>query len=113
MKVYRKRTPRNFLVSKKNNIYLKDVGKVNLGINENLTFTSSGSKKYEVCRKDWGYYATPSINSRLKKNGFKTALAKQKKKYFILLVDKKKISKFKTYCRIENYKIIKWLDKLP
>ena len=80
MKVYRKKTPRNFLVSKKNNIYLKDVGKVNLGINENLTFTSSGSKQYEVCRKDWGYYATPSINSRLKKNGFKTALAKQKKK---------------------------------
>tara|TARA_Y100001970_G_scaffold53704_1_gene68065 strand:- start:7462 stop:7803 length:342 start_codon:yes stop_codon:yes gene_type:complete len=112
LKVHKKKKPRIFLVSKKNKIYLKDVGKINLENNENLTITSNNKKNYEICRKDWGYYATPSINERLKKNGFKTALVKQKKKYFILLVDKRKIRSFNNYCKIESYKIIKWLDRL-
>ncbi len=112
MRVLKKKKPRIFLVSKKNNIRLKDVGKIILGNDENLTITSINNKNYEICKKDWGYYATPSINVRLKKIGFKTALVKQKKKYFILLVDKKKIKSFNYYCRIENYKVIKWLDQL-
>ena len=36
-----------------------------------------------------GYYATPSINFRLRKNGFKTALIKQNEKLFVVIVDKK------------------------
>ena len=111
MKIFKKKKPRLFLVSKKNNIYLKDIGKIYLNDNENLTITSSDKKNFEICRKDWGYYATPSINSRLKKNGFRTVLVRQKHKYFILIVNKNKIRKFKSYCNLENYKIIEWLDK--
>ena len=66
----KKKKPRIFLVSKKNNIRLKDVGKIILGNDENLTITSINNKNYEICKKDWGYYATPSINVRLKKIGF-------------------------------------------
>ena len=75
MKVHKKK-PRIFLLVK-NRIYLR-CRKINLENNENLTITSNNKKNYEICRKDWGYYATPSINERLKKNGLK-CFAKQKK----------------------------------
>lgn len=112
MKVYKRKKPRTFLVSEKNRIFLKDVGKVSLNDNENLTISSTDKKNYEICRKNWGYYATPSINVRLKKNGFRTVLVKQNKKLFILIVDNKKIKMFKRYIKLENYKIVKRLDNL-
>ena len=108
MKVYKRIKPRKFLVSKKNNIILKDGGKIFLNENENLTITCKEQKDFEICRKEWGYYATPSLNFRLKKKGLKAVLVKQKLKYFILLVDVRKRKKFKDYIKIENYKIIKW-----
>ena len=61
MRVVKKKIPRKFLVSEKNNIILKDVGKVFLNNNENLSLIGNNNKTYEICRKDWGYYATPSI----------------------------------------------------
>ena len=111
MKVYKKLPPRKFMVSKKNNIVLKDLRKIFLNNNENLSITGKNKKIYEICRKDWGYYATPSINFRLKKNGFKTALIQQDKKFFVVIVDKSKMKSFNYYRKIENYKLVKWLDR--
>tara|TARA_Y100001958_G_C20853722_1_gene295047 strand:+ start:163 stop:492 length:330 start_codon:yes stop_codon:yes gene_type:complete len=108
MKVYKRKKARKFLVSKKNNIFLKDVGKIHLQEDENLTITCKEKKDFEICRKSWGYYATPSLNFRLKRKGLKAVLVKQNLKYFILLVDMKKKEKFKNYIKIENYKIIRW-----
>ena len=75
MKIYKKE--RKFKVGI-NNIMLKEVAKISLNQNEMITFVKEKTE-YDIVKKNWGYYATPSINSRLKKNGFKTALAKQKK----------------------------------
>tara|TARA_A100001011_G_C14256113_1_gene820170 strand:- start:334 stop:675 length:342 start_codon:yes stop_codon:yes gene_type:complete len=111
MRVLKKKKPRSFLVSQKNNINLKDVGTVYLNDDEHLTITGNNKKIYEICKKSWGYYATSSINFRQKKNGFKTALVKQDRKFFVLIVDKDKRSNFKSYIKKENYKIIKWLDE--
>ena len=63
-------------------------------------------------QKNWGFYATPSINSRLLKNNFKTALIKNEMgRYFICIVNQKKIKNFKSYLKSENQKIIKWLTE--
>lgn len=80
--------------------------------NENLTISSKDKKNYEICRKNWGYYATPSINFRLKKNGFRTLLVKQNKKLFVMIVDNSKRKLFEQYIKLENYKIIKRLDNI-
>tara|TARA_B110000881_G_C18351448_1_gene401674 strand:- start:2 stop:343 length:342 start_codon:yes stop_codon:yes gene_type:complete len=112
MKILKKKKPRIFLVSKKNKIFLKDVGKIFLEDDENLTFVTKNKKNYDICKKNWGFYATPSVNKRLKKEGFSTALTKQKNKYFIMIVDNKKKYLFNIYCKKENYKVVKWLDKL-
>ena len=58
---------------------LKDVGKIFLNDNENLTISSKGKKEFEICKKEWGFYATPSLNSRLKK-GLKSSISKAKQK---------------------------------
>ena len=64
-----KKKLRKFKPSKYSDIVLKDCGKIILNDNEQVTFSDKYNKKndYDVTKKDWGYYATPSINGRLKK----------------------------------------------
>ena len=93
-------------------IYIKDVGRIYLNNNEQVTFVTKNNAKHDVVRKDWGFYATQSINSRLKKN-FRTALVVNKvKRVYIMLVEKRFISKFNKYCKQEDQKVLAWLDKL-
>ena len=87
------------------------MGDISLSNNEQVTFVSKSNGRYDICKKSWGYYATPSINSRLKKEGFKTAIVKNKLgRIFIMIVEKKKYFEFKKYCKEEKQKIVKWLD---
>ena len=106
--------PRKFNASIKNKIILKDFGKIYLNKNEMISFTDKKKRDYDVVKKSWGYYATPSINKRLKNNKFKTFIVKSKitKNYYILLVynDKKKL--FQNYIKSENLKIIPWPNSL-
>jgi hypothetical protein len=110
--ILKKKKPRNFNVGIKKNITIKDMGEINLSSNEQITFITQDKKRYDFCRKDWGFYATPSINHRLKKEGFRTALVKNSQnRLYIMVVDKKFIAKFNKYCKIENQKVLLWLDK--
>ena len=79
MKIKIKKKPRIFNVNVGNTkIQLKDTAKIMLNKNEQVTFKYLNSE-YDVAKKDWGYYATPSINGRLKKFGFRTYLIKNKR----------------------------------
>ena len=81
-------------------------------VNHNNLFLSKNKKEYDFVKKDWGYYATPSINSRLKKFKFLTFLIKNKltKFLFILVVYKEKMSLFKKYLKKEKLEIIDCLS---
>ncbi len=107
MKIKIKKKPRVFKVSIGNRkIQLKDTAEIILKQNEQVTFKNFSSE-YDVAKKDWGYYATPSINGRLKKFGFRTFLIKNKKnKLYIFLVHKNKIKNFRKYCKDDNQKIV-------
>ena len=108
MIIYKKN--RKFKVGEKN-IVLKEVAKISLKKNELVTFFNK-KVQYDIVKKDWGFYATPSINSRLIKFNLKTCLIKSKKtkNIFVLLVEKNKIDKFKKYLKDERCKIVKWLS---
>ena len=68
---------------------------------------NENKKKYDFVKKSWGYYATLSMNGSLKKEGFKTVLVKNKSnKYYIMVVEKTKMSDFKKYCKTENQAVI-------
>jgi hypothetical protein len=93
-------------------VELRDCGSVRLAPDELLTFVTPSGKEYDFTAKSWGFYATPSINGRLSKQGFKTALVKNSQdKYFIMAVEKEKMADFQKYIASERQEIIKWLDE--
>ena len=87
--------------------------KIKLESNEQISFITIDKKEYDVVAKEWGFYATPSINARLVDEGFKTALVKNKNnKYYIMVVDLDKIKIFQKYLEQSNQEIVEWLDEL-
>ena len=110
MKIVRRN--RKFLVGKKKNIMLKDVGSIFLNSNENVTFKTLKKKEYDICKKNWGFYVTPSLNKRLIKFGYRAALVKSKdfNTYAILIVEKEKKNLFFKYLKGQNMFLICWLN---
>ena len=53
-----------------------DCGRIALAPDEQVTFTTEAGGEYDVTRKSWGFYATPSINGRLKTFGLRAALVR-------------------------------------
>ena len=95
----------------KNIIEINHSSNIKLKNNEQITFLFKNSQ-YDFVRKNWGFYATPSINGRLKKENFLTALVKnQDKKIYLMVIHKSKIKEFRKYCKIHRQKIVKWLHK--
>tara|TARA_Y100000588_G_C13628850_1_gene658615 strand:+ start:116 stop:469 length:354 start_codon:yes stop_codon:yes gene_type:complete len=106
--------PRKFLVGRDNQIEISHCANVDLKPNEQVTFVTDSNKEYDVVRKSWGFYATPSVNSRLKNQGFKTALVKNSKsQWYIMLVDSGQIDEFHSYLEEEKNEIVEWLDEKP
>ena len=101
VKIYLNKKVRRFKVGLKKDITLKDVGNLKLNNNELITFKFE-KKNYDFVKKNWGFYISQSINSRVKKAGFKIALVKNiynrfylmavsnNKKFFLKLIVKKK-----------------------
>ena len=87
--------PRVFTV---NRVDFKDVGKICLEENEMISLLSDSGKEVDITAKEWGYYLGPSLNGRLEKEGYKTALVvNEYNKIFVMVVDIEKIDKFKKY----------------
>lgn len=106
-----KKKNRIFKVGNKKNISIKHVANIILSNNEQVTFLINKNKEYDIVKKDWGFYATPSINGRLIDNNYKTALVKNRDlKLYILIVQKNKMKIFKKYLKVNNLKIIIWLN---
>lgn len=105
---------RYFNVGVEKNITLADCGKIYLKPNEQLTLITEDNKEYDICRKEWGFYATPSVNGRLKKFNLLGSLVKNNSGYvYLLLVEKNKKELFYAYLEKENQTFIKWLPTEP
>jgi len=107
-----KNPPRRFQVGNAAKFDMKDCGALALEPDEQVTFTTEGGGEYDVARKDWGFYATPSLNGRLEQFGLRGVLIKNRGtgRFFVLLVEKGKEPLFDAYCRQENLAVIVWLD---
>ncbi len=66
--------PRAFNVGIRGEVVMRDCGRISLDPDEQVTFLTESGGEYDVARKDWGFYATPSINARLRDFGFGTVL---------------------------------------
>ena len=52
-------------------ITLSHVMDLILEADEQITLVSKEGKEVDICKKEWGYYATPSLNGRLKNFGYR------------------------------------------
>ncbi len=103
---------RVFQVGLDQQISISDCGRVYLEPDEQVTFVTRAGKEHDFVAKNWGFYATPSINGRLADQGFKTALVKNSfGKYYIMVVDPDKMADFNAYLKIERHEIAEWLDE--
>ncbi|WP_204106214.1 MULTISPECIES: hypothetical protein [Spirulina sp. CCY15215] len=103
--------PRVFEVGFGEIIPMKDCARVALDPDEQVTFVTESGGEYDLARKSWGFYATPSLNGRLEKFNLRGVLVKNRlDRYFVLLVERGKEDLFQRYLEIESLAIVCWLD---
>lgn len=92
---------------------IKDCGKIRLEPGEMVSFVTASGKECDFAAKDWGFYLGPSLNSRLKKEGFKAALTvNEKGQLYVLAVEPEKMGLFKDYLtKNQDIKVLTWLDE--
>jgi SAM-dependent methyltransferase len=111
MKLKINEEPRKFRAGKDKKIIISDFGRIQLLPDEMVTFTNKSNQNYDIVAKNWGFYATPSLNQRLKEEGFRTALIRNPDdKFFIWLVEIGKENLFENYLKNEHQYIVCWLD---
>jgi len=103
-------TPRVFTA---NQIDISHVANVGLEPYEMITFQTPGGRECDFTATPWGFYLGPSLNSRLKSQGFRTALViNEQNRVFVNAVEVDKIDEFKTYLKTnQNSRILCWLDE--
>jgi hypothetical protein len=112
MKFDPKQPPRRFGVGHSVKFDMLDCGSMHLAADEQITFVTDGGAEYDVARKDWGFYATPSLNGRLLQFGLRGVVIKNRgtKRFFVLLVERGQEPAFDEYCVRENLAVVAWLD---
>lgn len=112
MKFAPKDPPRRFPVGNATPFDMKDCGSLALEPDEQVTLTTPAGGEYDVARKDWGFYATPSLNGRLPQFGLRGVLIRNRLtgRYFVFLVEQGREESFELYCTEESLETISWLD---
>jgi len=112
MKIEPKDPPRRFTVGNSVRFDMQDCGSIALAPDEQVTFVTPSGGEFDVARKDWGFYATPSLNGRLPQFGLRAALIRNTMtgRYFILLVEKGREPDFDAYLVQESCAVVSWLD---
>jgi hypothetical protein len=111
MEIHETKPARAFKVGLRGEVELSEVAKIRLNSEEMVTFMGEGGVEYDVARKTWGFYATPSLNYRLPRFGLRPVLVKNPQgRWFVLLIEGDGGEAFKEYCKSEEVQLVAWLD---
>jgi hypothetical protein len=103
--------PRRYEVGWGERFDISDCGRVHLDPDEQVTFVTEAGGELDVTRKDWGFYATPSLNARLSGFGLRAVLVRNRiNRFFVLLVEDGKDAEFARYLELEDLALVTWLD---
>jgi hypothetical protein len=103
--------PRRFPTGLRGEVEISDCGRLHLSADEQVTLTTDSGAEYDVARKSWGFYATPSLNARLAGFGLRGVLVRNRQeRYFVLLVERGHEPEFEAYLASEELDLITWLD---
>lgn len=113
MKVKFSETPREFDFNCpcNHNHVQRDYGEIQLDADDLISFVTSSGKKSDVVGKSWGLFVTQSTNSRLKKQGLRTAIIMDgwRREYVVVVDDEEGFWK---YLKDEGYDLMMWLDEV-
>lgn len=108
MRIERREPPRAFQVGP---ITLCHCADVELAPDEQITLVTASGTEFDIVRKSWGYYATPSTNRRLAEHGLRAALtAGTDGRVALLLVERGHEDAFEAYLAEQRMRVIAWLD---
>lgn len=111
MKFDAKNPPRVYEVGYDVKGHISDCGTLHLAPDEQVTLVTEQGGEYDVTRKEWGFYATPSLNGRLAGFNLRGVLTKNRhNRFFVMLVERGKEEAFERYVEQEPLKIVAWLD---
>jgi len=103
--------PRTFEVGLGERLEMRDCAHIDLDANEQITLITDSGAEYDVARKSWGFYATPSLNSRLLRFQLRGVLVKNRlDHFFVMLVEQGHEPEFERYLSVEGLKVVCWLD---
>lgn len=104
--------PREFLVGLDSSILIRHCAEVELEPDEQVSFQTPSGTEFDVVRKDWGYYGTPSLNQRLPQHGLRPVLVRSLvgPRMYLLLVEAGKEPEFFAYIEWDKLQIVCWLD---
>lgn len=92
-------------------VQLHHCADIELEPDELVTFTTASGTAFDVTRKGWGYYATPSLNGRLVEHGLRSALVVNPAgRLYVLLVEAGHEDEFTAYLARESMRVVAWLD---
>lgn len=111
MKFIPQSPPRVYEAGRDVRVRISDCGRLHLSPDEQVTLTTPAGGQYDVTRKDWGFYATPSLNGRLASFGLRGSLVRNRDdRVFVLLVETGHEAAFERYCAEEKLDVVAWLD---
>ncbi len=111
MKFIEKNPVREYTVGRGQQIRIRDCGQLLLEPDEQVTITGSSGAAVDFTRKDWGYYLSPSLNSRLRREGLLVCLVANESGYlYLLAVEEAQKALFEDYCVAEHLAIVTWLS---
>lgn len=102
--------PRTFEVGDDHRITLSHVLDLELAPDEQVTILTGVGHEVDVVRKDWGFYALPSVDGRLKSFDLRTCLVGSRGRRYVLLVEAGKEADFYAYLKKQRMRILFWLD---
>jgi hypothetical protein len=103
--------PRTFKVGHPGReIELRHVLDLELGHDEQVTLKTETGGEFDICRKSWGYYATPSLNGRLASFGYRSCLVNSGPRRYVQVVEKDRMDEFRAYVAEQGMEIVAWLD---
>lgn len=112
MLIERREPARRFRVGRDEQIEISDCGEIHLAPDEQVTFVTADGKRHDFAAKDWGFYATPSVNGRLASEGLRTALVRNaQRRYYVMVVNRDRMDAFDAYLREEQQTLVEWLDE--
>lgn len=113
MRFQRIEPPRSFQVGR-NSVLLRHVGTLRLEPDELLTLLGDSERELDIVSKEWGFYVTPSLQHRLKSNGLRAALMRNRvtRQLFVVAVFENEIESWTRYMSEEEQELVVWLDSL-